>query len=317
MAVAVAASAWLLARTVDVIPAAPLALIAAVLLATNSQVHAAVSDGAGLVGGRLLRLGVMLLGAQLSLAIVVEQGAGSMAFVLFALAYGFGTTWIVGHVIGLSPTVRVLIGAGIGICGNSAIAAIAPLVRADRMQVALAVAVVTISGTIAVIVYPLVGAAAGMEPSTYGLWAGIAIADTGQVMAAGLAGGPDAASTAVVTKLTRNAFLGPVALVVALAWVRQGTGAAAGRVPMVAAIPPFVVGFVALAALRSTGLIDADLGGLLATVGASLILVGLAGIGLGIQLSTFSSVHWRIIVIGIAITAGLSAMTLALAWVTT
>ena len=215
LVLAVAGAAWTISRLIGWLPAAPLALalgwLSALLLGRRLPTDAGVAWS----GTRGLRLGVMLLGAQLSLAVILERGGDAIPLILIALALVFGVALLGGRVVGLPAQLRLLMGAGIGICGNSAIAAVAPIVRANQQQVATAVAMITVFGTGAVIVYPLIGAWLGLSASDYGLWSGIAIADTAQVVAAGFAAGPEAGEIATITKLTRNAFLGPVVLLIA------------------------------------------------------------------------------------------------------
>ena len=199
--------------------------------------------------------------------------------------------------------------AGIGICGNSAIAAAAPLVRASRHQVATAIALITVFGTAAVFVYPLIGTALGLSDSDYGRWSGIAIADTAQVVAAGFAGGSEAGEVATITKLTRNAFLGPVILLIAAMSARSGT-APGPRPRLAAALPIFVVGFIVLATLRSFDVIGAESGDVIASIGGFSILVGLAGIGHGLRSTRLGGSDLRAILFGGVIMTALSIATL-------
>ena len=246
LVLAVASVAWTISRLVPWLPAAPLALVfgwaTAFLLGRRFPTDAGVDWS----GTRGLRLGVMLLGAQLSLAVIVERGGEAIPVILLALALVLGATLLGGRLLGLPSELRLLMVAGIGICGNSAIAAVAPIVRATQQQVATAVAMITVFGTAAVIVYPLIGAWLELSPSDYGLWSGIAIADTAQVVAAGFAAGPEAGEVATITKLTRNAFLGPMVLLIAAFGVRSADPAGS-RLRLTSAIPPFVIGFLALA----------------------------------------------------------------------
>lgn len=309
LVLAVASVAWTISRLVPWIPAAPLALVLGWASAFLIGRLLATDPGVEWSGTRGLRLGVMLLGAQLSLAVIAERGGDAIPLILLALALVFGAVLLGGRLIGISSELRLLMAAGIGICGNSAIAAVAPVVRATQQQVATAVAMITVFGSAAVIVYPLIGAALRLSPSDYGLWSGIAIADTAQVVAAGFAAGPEAGEVATITKLTRNAFLGPMILLIA-ALSTRAADPATSRFRLTTAVPPFVIGFLVLATLRSLGIIGAATGDLLAAVGGFAILVGLAGIGYELRATRPRRSDVRAVALGGAIMTVLSAVTL-------
>ena len=309
LVLAVAAVAWMISRLVPWIPAAPSALVLGWASAYLVGRRLATDPGVEWSGTRGLRLGVMLLGAQLSLAVIVERGGGAVPLILLALALVFGASLLGGRLVGLPPELRLLMAAGIGICGNSAIAAVAPLVRATQQQVATTVAMITVFGTAAVIAYPLIGAVLELSPTDYGLWSGIAIADTAQVVAAGFAAGPEEGEVATIAKLTRNAFVGPMALLIAAISARAADRATS-PFRLTEAIPPFVIGFLALATLRSLGIIGAAAGDLFAAFGGFAILVGLAGIGYGLRTTRPRRSDVRALAVGGAIMTALSAATL-------
>ncbi len=309
LAVGVAVVAWTVSRLVPWLPAAPLALGLGWLSAFATTRLMATEPGVDWSGTRALRLGVMLLGAQLSLAVIVDRGGEAIPIIVLALTAVFAITLLGGRLLGISPELRLLMAAGIGICGNSAIAAVAPLVRATQQQVATAVAMITIFGTVAVFVYPVIATALGLSDADFGRWSGIAIADTAQVVAAGFAGGSEAGEVATITKLTRNAFLGPVILLIAAMSARSGT-APGPRLRLAAALPIFVLGFVVLATLRSFDLIGAEAGDGIASVGGFAILVGLAGIGHGLRSTRLGGSDLRALGLGVVTMLAISAATL-------
>lgn len=295
------------------LPAAPLVLVAGVTLAAPSRMEFLVPGGRW-AGQWLLRLGVMLLGAQLSISAIVDQGLASIGWIVCAISGVIGLAYWIGGRLGVPPSLRVLLGVGIGVCGNSAIAAVAPLVHAPRAHIAIAIGMVMISGTASVLLYPVFGALMGLDQSDFGRWSGIAIADTGQVLAASLGYGDEAVETATVTKLLRNAFIGPVAIAVAVLWMRRESPSDedTDRPDLSTVMPPFVVGFVALAALRSSGVIDTTLADGMSRVGSFSILVGLGGIGMSTRLGALRSAGIRTVWLGVIIVVGLSVITLVL-----
>lgn len=293
----------------DRVPAAPLVLASGILVARLWRSDA-IAPGAEWAGSQMLRVGVALLGAQLSVDAILQYGLGSLAWIALAIGAVFATAITLGRRWGVPPALRILIAAGIAVCGNSAIAAIAPLVRADRAHVAVAVAVITISGMVAVLAYPIIGAALGLSQTQYGVWSGIAIADTGQVLAAALSYGAEATDVATVTKLTRNAFIGPVVMLVAIGSSSLQQSKTGARLPLGTALPPFVVAFLVLAALRSIGLIGEDLASSLASAASFIILVGLAGIGLSTRVGSVTTAGWGPVRLGALLVICLSSVTL-------
>lgn len=304
-----AAGASTISRLVPIVPAAPLALLLGLAGALLVGRRLGTEPGVAWSGAWALPLGVMLLGAQLSLGVIVGRGGEAVPLILPTLGFVFAASIVGGRLLGLPAELSLLMAAGIGICGNSAIAAVAPLVRATQQQVATAVVMITAFGTAAVFIYPLVDAALGLSPGDGGLWSGIAIADTAQVVAAGFAAGPETGEVATITKLTRNAFMAPVILLIAALSARS-VDPSGSRFRLATAIPPFVIGFLILAALRSLGVIGTDVGDLLAGVGGFSILVGLVGIGHGLHAMRPRRADLRALAFGGAIMAAVSGAIL-------
>jgi len=161
--------------------------------------------------------------------------------------------------------------------GNTAIVATAPVIGAEEREVSFAVATITLLGTIAVLVYPLLGHALHLSDAAFGTWTGLAVNDTSQVVAASSAFSPAALDVATVVKLTRNALMAPLLVVIALLSRR---GSAEAKKGAWNAVPLFVVGFLAVALLRTVGVIDAGMAGWFDMGAKALILCALAGVGL-------------------------------------
>lgn len=306
----------------EIAVAVALGLVVANLL----PVRPLLAPGARFAVNRLLRLGIVLLGSRLALDDAVRQGAASLALVV-------ATTTLVlvaGAILArrsAEPTLRLLIAAGTAICGNSAIVAVAPLVAADERDVAFAVATITGFGVLAVLVYPLVGQLLGLPGPAFGLWAGAAINDTSQVVAAGYAYGTAAGDSAVVTKLTRNLLLAPAMLAIGLLVAgrpagrrsaedgRDGDGPARVLEAVRRGVPLFVVGFAVVAGARSTGILDVSLAGrpaheLASTAASALILVALAGVGLQTDVRAIVAAGLRPLAFGFGLGIALAAASL-------
>jgi uncharacterized integral membrane protein (TIGR00698 family) len=269
--------------------------------------------GAAFAALALLRVGIVLLGARLSLAQIAAIGLPAALVVAVTMSVVFAVVIVGARAARIDGTLGVLLAVGTAVCGNSAIIATAPVIGARGREVAYAVATITLFGTAAVFVYPAIGHLSGMSDTAFGLWSGIAVNDTSQVVAAGSAYSAHALEVATVVKLIRNSLMAPLLVLIAWGWSRRAgseagseTGSGAGSRPGIRrAVPVFVLGFVAMAGLRSAGLIDAQSATTFDTVARLLILVALAGVGLSIRLGDLRSVGAR--PLGLGLVAALAA----------
>ncbi len=200
----------------------------------------------------VLRAAIVLLGFQVTLGMLASLGLGALvlAFLVVGLTLPF-TIWL-GRVMGVDPKLSLLIGTGTAICGASAIVAANQVARGKDEDVTYALAVITLCGTVALILFPYLGELMGMSANTYGLWAGAAIHEVVQAVGAAAAGGPEAAQTGTVMKLARVFLLAPA--VVALGWwVARSQIGEAGQAK--APVPWFAFGFLALVVIGSTGFV--------------------------------------------------------------
>ncbi len=232
-----------------------------------------IEPGLRLVLRRLLRLGVVLLGLQLTLAEVAQIGVGGLLVLGGALVSTLVFTEFAGRWLRVSPGLTTLIATGTGICGASAVLAANSVVGAEDEDVAYAVAAVTVFGTASMLLLPVLGAA--LSPRDYGLWAGASIHEVAQVVAAGAAGGAAALAFASIAKLTRVALLVPVVLVLARRAGRQGH----------ADFPWFVLGFAAMVGLASTGGLPEALRSGAQPLAQALLAMGMVAMGLQTDLA--------------------------------
>jgi uncharacterized integral membrane protein (TIGR00698 family) len=266
---------------------------------------APLEPGIKFAAGPLLRAGIVLLGARLSLGEIARIGLPALGTIVVTMAVSLGLVLLLARVVKVENRLAVLLAVGSAVCGNTAIAATAPVIAARPREVAYAVATITLFGTLAVLFYPSIGHLVGLSQSSFGLWAGVAIHDTSQVVAAGAAYGPAALDVAAVVKLIRNALMAPLLMLIAWGWASYGDdvgdAVARARPPLRRAIPPFVLGFLALAALRSVGLISPELVATFDTISKALVLVALAGIGLSTRFRELRETSWRPLAIGLAV----------------
>lgn len=236
---------------------------------------------------KILKFAIILLGASLSIGTVLSVGRMSLMVMCFTLLTCFGGGYLVGRALGLNWKLSNLISAGTGICGGSAIAAIAPVIDAKDSDIAYAMSATFIFDMAMIVLFPLMGRALGLSDIAYGLWAGTAVNDTSSVVAAGYAFSEAAGDFATMVKLTRTLAIIPTVLVFAMVNVhltrRASAGAAQGGVPvrMRSIFPWFILGFLALTGLRSLGVIPEPLAAGAKEVSKFLMVAALAAIGLG------------------------------------
>jgi uncharacterized integral membrane protein (TIGR00698 family) len=261
---------------------------------------AALGPGLKVAAETLLRVGIVLLGAKLSIQQIAGIGLPAAAIIAVTMAAALTLVLVLSRLAAVDSRLAVLLAVGAAVCGNTAIVATAPVISARSRDVAYAVATVTLFGTVAVFVYPLIGHTAHLGDAVFGLWAGIAINDTSQVVAASAAYSPGAFEVATVVKLIRNALMAPLLVAIAWLWGRQTGSRGETAVGLRRAVPVFVLGFLALSALRSAGAIDAGLAANLEVAARALILVALSAIGLSLRVAELRSIGPKPLTIGLA-----------------
>lgn len=309
----VAIASRLIAR---VLPSAISEVLVAVLLGmivTNSvRLPRPTAPGIAFAVQRVLRFGIILLGARLSLGAVATIGLGALGLVLVCMTVALAIALLAGRLANLPPRLALLIGVGTAVCGNSAIIATAPVIGAEEREVSFAVATITLFGTLAVFLYPVIGLALGLSDRAFGVWTGVAVNDTSQVVAASAAFSTVARDVATVVKLVRNALMAPLIVAIAWWWDRRAT-VQTGAVTrgLRKAVPLFVLGFLALVGLRTIGLIDGALAASIDEVARFCILVALAGVGLGTRIAQLRSMGLAPFYVGLGTAALLAGLSLA------
>ncbi len=250
---------------------------------------------------RLLQLSVALLGFGLSLGEVLHVGKSSAIYT----AVGISLTLLAGKALGsllkTRPNISSLISFGTAICGGSAIAALAPVIRAGTDETAIALATVFTLNSAALILFPAIGHILKLSQHDFGVWAGLAIHDTSSVVGAAAAYGTEALRVGTVVKLSRAVWVAPIAM--AIAWF---TGSAKR-----AKLPAFIVGFMAAAALSS---LFPQFGGLWRTLAAAAkqgLVMTLFLIGAGLSRDVLRHIGLRPLAHGAMLWLLVSSLTLA------
>ncbi len=182
-----------------------------------------LKDGFKFTSKKILKFAIILLGASLNIQTILTVGSMSIAVMAFTLLTCFGGGYFIGKALGLDWKLSNLISAGTGICGGSAIAAIAPVIDAEDRDIAYAMSATFIFDMLMIVAFPFMGHFLGLSDIAYGLWAGTAVNDTSSVVAAGYAYSEAAGDFATMVKLTRTLTIIPVVLVFAYINIRVKT----------------------------------------------------------------------------------------------
>lgn len=274
--------------------------LAAVILGAllvNLRLHRpALHPGTRMAGHRLLRIAVVLLGLQLSLPELAHLGLAGLAVVAVTVAGTFAGTQLLGRALGVPPARALLIATGFSICGASAVAAMEKVAGGDDDDTAVAIALVTLCGSLAILLLPALRTPLGLDPGHFGSWVGASVHDVGQTVATA-SRVPGALAAAVVVKLTRVVLLAPLVAAVGL---RRRLLTVDDEVPGArpAIVPLFVVGFLAAIVVASTGLVPAGVLSAARTAQTVLLTAALVGLGTGISIPRLRRTGGRALVLG-------------------
>ncbi|MBO5645819.1 MAG: putative sulfate exporter family transporter [Clostridia bacterium] len=255
---------------------------------------------------KVLKAAIILLGASLSVKTILSVGKMTFFVMIFTFAMCFGGGYFLRKLFRLNWKLGNLISAGTGICGGSAVAAIAPVIDADDKDIAFALSSTFLFDMVMVAVYPIMGKLLGMSDIAYGIWAGTSVNDTASVVASGYAFSEIAGDFATMVKLTRTIAIIPTVLVFAYIGTRikqkeMKAANNATKVNLAKIIPWFIGGFLLLAIINSFGLIPAVISGMMKTVSKFLMVSALAAIGLNTSLADFRKAGLRPMFYGITI----------------
>jgi uncharacterized integral membrane protein (TIGR00698 family) len=244
----------------------------------------------------LLETAVVLLGASVSVRTVLALGPKLLLGIVAVVAVSILFSYAISRLLRLSSRMAILIACGNSICGNSAIAAVAPVIGADGDDIAAAIAFTAVLGVIVVLLLPLLVPILLLSLTQYGVLAGLTVYAVPQVLAATLPIGALSNQVGTVVKLVRVLMLGPVVLVVSLCTARlRGVEAGAARLPALhQMVPWFIAGFLAVLMLRSSGVVPAAWLGPIKFTAATLTTISMAALGLGVDVRVVAKAGIRV-----------------------
>ena len=248
-----------------------------------------LTAGVKFTSKKILKFAIILLGLSLNINTILNVGRMSLVVMVFTLATCFGGGYFIGKALGLNWKLSNLISAGTGICGGSAIAAIAPTIDAEDIDVAYAMSATFLFDMAMIVLFPIMGRAMGMSAEAFGIWAGTAVNDTSSVVATGYAFSEAAGDFATMVKLTRTLAIIPTVLTFALIQMRikrkeaLANGADKKEIKANFSItkifPWFILGFLAMSIVASLFTIPAAVVSGTKTVSKFLMVCALAAIG--------------------------------------
>lgn len=297
----------LVSRFFDGVSALLLAIVLGALWRNIAPVPAALEPGIAVSGKKLLRLGIVLLGLQLSLGTILGLGPGVLLVVFLSVGVTFFATLWIGSQMGLDLPQRMLIAAGFSICGAAAVAGAENVVRAKQNQVATAVGLVVLFGTLMIPAMPALGALLGMDERSIGMLVGASTHEVAQVVAAGGSVGAAALEVAVTVKLARVVLLAPVIAGVGM-FMRRRHAVSGGKNPPL--VPLFVLGFIAAMLLRTIGTVPAwalDGAQLLQTL---MLSAAMFALGLGVHLRSIVKSGGKSLLLGLLATVVITVVSI-------
>lgn len=262
----------------------------------------AAGPAAAIASKRIMRIGVALLGLQLSVSALQEIGlSGVITVFAVVTATVFGILGLA-RLFRMSGDLGLLIGIGFGICGATAVAAVRPQTRATQEETSYAIGLIALCGTASIIVLPLLARWLGLDDATFGAWAGAAVHDVGQVVATASVVSDEALQSAIVIKLARVTMLAPIVIALSVRHRRHmehegaSTQTNAAKVPW---IPGFVLGFLAIVALNSTGILPEQVVDVGVTISKVFLAAGLVALGAGVRWAAIRAIGPRPMMMGL------------------
>jgi uncharacterized integral membrane protein (TIGR00698 family) len=302
------------------VEASALAVLFGILLRNAWRIPAPCVTGVK-AAEKLLVLGIVLMGFSLNYHKVLGEGRVLLSIIIVTMALGFIATLLLSRGAGLSEGLGILLSVGTCICGGTAVAITAPLIKAKEEETSYAVAVIALWGVAAIFIYPTIARQLPISDQEFGVFAGTAIHSTPQVVGAAFVYSKEAGDTATAVKLVRNCFMAPLALLIALGHTRKYAASAGGspKVNYARAFPWFLFAYFIASWLGTEGYVtkewltlgDHHLGiNEFTAAGRFLIVLGMAGVGLNTDHGSIRRDGLRPLFIGLAgavVVAGVSA----------
>ncbi len=293
---------WWLAQFVPRIGSVTIAILLGVFVGNIWFDNAAGAQGGVFAEKKLLPLAIVLLGVELKLLTLLALGPVAVMIILLSIATSILVSIQLGKLFGFSQEFSVLMGAGNGICGSSAVAATSMAIHAEESDTGISISVVNLLGTLGIFIMPVIIQLLALSDVQSGLLVGGTLQAFGQVVAAGFSVNDDVGNIAVVVKMGRILMLGPVVVLLG-AWMQSQLPSEAGKSKVHVRIPLFILGFFVVSLIASTNWVPEGILSALKTMGQFLLVIAMAGIGMRIQLRTLFQSGVRALLFGAVVSA--------------
>ena len=279
-------------------------LLIGALAGNLGLIPSASEPGLTFASRHILRVGIVLLGFQLSFSEVAHLGSrGFLAVIAVVMITFFGTQYIA-RLLGVSPGLGLLTATGYSICGISAISAMTGAVDGDEEDATYAIALVTLFGSISIFALPALGHLLNMSDVRFGMWAGSSVHDVAQVIASATTYSHQSLAPAVVVKLTRVVLLAPLVAIYGYRHSQTQKHAVPHEHPhtgsqRVSLLPMFIVLFLVAVSVRTTGALSPDLLNTLKQLEKILLALALVGLGAAVNIKKLRLLGSRPIILGV------------------
>ena len=308
---AIAGSFW------PVVGGPVIAIILGMIVALFLPSRERVQPGIGFTAKKILQYAVVLLGFGMNLTVVVKTGVQSLPIIVATICTALIVAYILYKVLKMPEKISVLIGVGSSICGGSAIAATAPVIKANDEEIAQSISVIFLFNVLAALIFPTLGQILGLSELGFGLFAGTAVNDTSSVTAAaaawdGMHPGHNTLDAATVVKLTRTLAIIPITLILAFYQGRKAKQSGAS-VSMGKIFPLFILGFIIASVIttiaQSLG-VSAEFFAPFKTLSKFMIVMAMAAIGLNTDIVKLVKTGGKPILMGFICWVAIAAVSL-------
>ena len=294
-----------------------IALILGMLLNPLACRFEVFKNGINWTSKKILRAGIIIAGITLSFPQVIKAGKYALILMLFTLVTSFGVGYVCKKFFKINWKLASLLSVSTAICGGTAVATLGPTIQAKNRDIAYAISATFIFDIITVIAFPWIGRFLGLGDTGYGLWIGTAVNDTSSVVAAGYAFSDAAGLLATIVKLTRTLFIVPIVL--AFSWIyakKEAPSQTAAKVSIRKIFPWFILGFLAVVGIRSTGFVPDNIVAGMSFLSKFFLSMALAAIGLNTSLKEVAGVGIKPMIAGVIIDTSVVFVSLfAQAWI--
>ncbi|GBF48647.1 putative membrane protein [Leptospira ryugenii] len=288
----------------NVLPTMTISILIGIILGNIFKIPNIMQAGILFSLRNILRLAVILLGFRITFQEIIEIGlAGIVIDLLIVILTFFFAMWLSLKVFKLDRELAYLIAAGSSICGASAILATAPILKSQNHNNTIAVALVTIFGTMSMFSYPLLfqfGFLPGFDEISMGIFVGASIHEIGQVISAGFAVSTISGNTAILVKLARVMLLAPFLFILSF-YIAKKSEFKLNKTEQIK-FPWFVLFFIMISSINSFCQIPTNINGRLSEISMNLMLVSMAALGLETNLKKVFQVGAKPMYVGFLVT---------------